>query len=485
MSGESDDHGGPQCGGPVRPLKVLLLNPPGKRIYIRDYYCSKVSKSNYVVHPVDLLMLSGRVASRYELHIIDAIADKLEPSDCLSKVEKIAPDVIISLIASVSLDEDCAFLSKLKKDGRRIVVSGDIVLAGTEEWLRQHPFVDAALLDFTSGDIVPYIEGETVSLQSMVLRNSAGKGEIFRRESNQEFDLPMPRQELFVSLNYRFPFSRHRQFATVLTDYGCPYRCSFCVMSTIGYKYRSVGSVMEELRAIWRLGIREIYFSDQTFAVNKRRTLELCGQMAEEGLDLGWTCFSRVDLITEELLAAMQGAGCHTIMLGVETASEEILEKYGKGYTLSHIRRAFKLCKSRKIRTVGTFILGLPEETEETAMATIALAKELECDFASFNVAVPRIGTHLREEALRDRLIKPDVTMMDQSGLTITMPTKHLTVERLQELRGRAIREFYLRPGYLWRRLMGISNFHELREQLFEGWALLSGLWRNRNPHRQ
>ncbi|MDO8446182.1 MAG: radical SAM protein [Deltaproteobacteria bacterium] len=459
------------------PDKILLLNPPGKKLYVRDYYCSKISKSNYLFHPVDLLMLSGRLAERYEVRLIDAIADRIDDASCLTMIDAISPDVIISLIGAVSLDEDLPFIKRLAKDGRRIVVSGDISLENTEKWLDGYPFIDAVILDFTSDDIIHYLKGNHSAISGMVYRTVKGISKTNpARPKNEAFFLPIPRHDLFSSKNYRFPFVRHKRFATVLTDYGCPFRCSFCVMSTLGYRYREVENVIEELKTLKRLGKKEIFFIDQTFGINKKRILDLCQRMKEEGFNLGWVCYSRVDLVVEEVIKGMKEAGCHTIIFGVESASEEILKKYQKGYNKTQIRDAFRLCKKYNIRTVATFILGLPEETEETANETIEFLKELDCDFASFNVAVPRMNTPLRQKAIREGLITSDLEIMDQGGASIAMPTRHLTMEQVQDLKKKAIRGFYLRPSYLWRRLKGVSSLYELKEQVSEGLTLLKGI---------
>lgn len=459
------------------PNRVLLLNPPGEKVYVRDYYCSKISKSNYLFHPIDLLMQSGRLAERYEVSVIDAIADRIDEDACIRMIDSFSPDAIFSLIGAVSLEEDLPFLERLKKEGRRIIVSGDISLENTEKWLNAYPFIDAAILDFTSDDIINYLEGNHEPINSMVYRTPEGiSGMESVRPRNEEFYVPVPRHDLFSSKNYHFPFVRHKEFATVLTDYGCPFRCSFCVMSTLGYRYREAENVIDELRELKRLGKKEIFFIDQTFGINKKRTLDLCHRMKEEGLSFGWVCYSRVDLISEEVLRGMKEAGCHTIIFGVESASEEILKKYQKGYNKTQIRDAFRLCKKYNIRTVATFILGLPEETEETANETIEFLKEIDCDFASFNVAVPRMNTPLRQEAIREGLITSNLEIMDQGGSSIAMPTRHLTMEQVQELKKKAIKEFYLRPSYLWKRLRGVSSFYELKEQVSEGLTLLKGI---------
>ena len=60
-------------------MRVLLLNPPGERTYIRDYLCSKTTKSNYLFHPIDLLVLSGTLASEHETEVLDAVCERLAP----------------------------------------------------------------------------------------------------------------------------------------------------------------------------------------------------------------------------------------------------------------------------------------------------------------------------------------------------------------------------------------------------------------------
>ena len=455
--------------------RVLLVNPPGRKTYIRDYYCSKVSKSNYLFHPVDLLILSGRLAEHHELHVMDCIADRVDREHALLAIRALSPSVVIGLIGSVCLDEDVPFYQALQEPGRTIVISGDAALEDPAGWLEKNTFADAVILDFTSGEINAFLEGRPAADGSIVSRSHPGAAAIRRRRPQEpSFSLPLPRHELFTSRNYRFPFVKHGSFATVLTDYGCPFGCTFCVMASLGYKHREVSNVIAELEHLQQLGKREIFFIDQTFGSNRERLLALCKGL--EPFGFGWVCYARVDLVSDETLGRMKAAGCHTIIFGVESASEEILRKYRKGYTKEQIRSAFELCRRHGIRTVATFILGLPEETEETGLETIRFLKELRCDFASFNIAVPRKNTELRRDAIRDGMIAPDLEAMDQGGSFITLPTRHLSRERVAALKRRAIRSFYLRPSYLWERLRGVSSWYELKEQVSEGVSLLRNL---------
>lgn len=244
-------------------------------------------------------------------------------------------------------------------------------------------------------------------------------------------------------------------------------------MGTLGHKLRPVDNVMEELSAIKRLGIRDIFFLDQTFGTDRRRSLDLCDALREDETAWRWLCFSRVDVLDAEMMKVMKTAGCHTIIFGVESADEALLKRYRKGYTTEQVRRAFAAAKNAGIRTVATFILGLPGETWDSALKTIDFARTLDCDFASLNVAVPRLGTELRSSAVAAGQISPDLVEFDQSGSQVVMETEQLSREQLKSLKRLAVRKIYLRPGYILRRLAALRSWDEFRIQAAEGFQLM------------
>jgi len=118
-------------------------------------------------------------------------------------------------------------------------------------------------------------------------------------------------------------------------------------------------------------------------------------------------------------------------------------------------------------------VLGLPEETEQSLRATLDLALDLELDFMSLNVAVPRFGTPFRRRAVDLGLCDPADLVMDQGGEQAFLPTRTLDREQVVELKREMIRRFYLRPGYLARRLTSAKSLWELGAQAREGLALL------------
>lgn len=456
--------------------KVLLLNPPGKLPYIRDYYCSKVSKGSYIYPPTDLVVQSGIIAEKYDVAVLDAMALGMGAGACTTEIGNIAPKAIVALAGAVSWHEDASFLENIKRRyGIPIIVTGDLFLEDGEAMLKKYPFLDAILMDFTNTDAIAYLSEEEGKIRNMLYRRG---NEIIKKTSprtaEKEYTIPIPRHELFMN-NYNYPFVRRRPFATVLTDYGCPYKCSFCVIATLGFKCRPVENVVSELRYLKTVGCREVYFNDQTFGIKKTRTEELCESMIKEELNFGWVCWSRVDVIDEKLLKIMKKAGCHTILFGVETANEDTLKSMGKGYTLGEVKETFRLCKEYGVRTLATYILGLPGEDGNSIMKTIEFAIKLDSDFVSFNTLIPRAGTQIRQYAVNSGWIAEGNIRMDQSGTYAVMGNEALTGDEILKLKSYAVRRFYGRPSYIAKRFLGVRSLYELKRLIMDGKEALFG----------
>ena len=444
-------------------MKILLLAPPGERRYVRDYYCSKVAKADYSYSPVDLLLLSGRFD---DVVFIDAIQEKLSPDQTLARIKKEQPEAIITLASAVSWPEDHAFLARVKQALPRtpILASGDILMEGGPELMIREPWLDVILLDFTNSDAALYLAGRPEEMAGAIYRDSDGQPVVKAPERKPGWidDLPRPRHNLFLPHDYAYPFVRHRRFATVQTDYGCPFPCRFCVMGSLGHRKRPTGEIIEELKHLQDQGIREIYFNDQTFGGTAKRLGELCRAMVEAKINLGWCCWNRVDVVYDNL-ELMKQAGCHTIMFGVDSAHDATLKDYRKGYTIAQVRAAFTKCRRLNIRTLGTFMLGLPGEDRAMVQQTLDLALELDPDFASFNVFVPRKGTEVRSRIAEQGGLPDDETPLDQTGAVVSVSNSQISPADLKSLRDRVVRRYYLRPSYIWRRLAGVRTVYDLQ----------------------
>ena len=456
--------------------RIVLLNPPGDKLYIRDHYCSLSSKANYYWAPPDLVVLSGLLAPHSELSVIDATVSRISRRDCAELVLSIEADALVFLTGHCSLQNDLSFVGSIRKQRDLVAVaSGDIVMAGDDEVMEAYPFVDALLLDFTSPGIVEYLRqprGLTSPIRDVRYRSADGrivasKGSDRRRT----FEIPVPPHELFPLTRYRLPYQRGRGVATVLTSLGCPYGCSFCEAGVIPFKWRPTENVVEELRYVRSLGVQEVYFKDSTFGANREVAVELCRAMIDEQLQLAWSCNCRVDRVDEELLSLMGRAGCYFVAFGVESGSPEVLAASGKGISLEDTTAAFARCRRLGLGTAAYFVVGLPGETPQTVRETVRFALALDPDYVSFAVASPDFGTSLRREVVHTPAHEQLANASDRSR--IAFPTGDgLTPAEIEQWQQRAVRAFYLRPSYVLKRLKAVRNVGQARRLASDALAL-------------
>lgn len=459
--------------------RIVLVNPPGRRLYVRDYYCSKVSKSNYIYPSVDLLMQSGVLSDGFRVDLLDAMVMGWDVDRTLAHLKTMKPDGILALAGAASALEDLGFIQRMKEaTGARILVSGDLFLETPEEMMEAYPALDGILLNLTSLDAPAFFSEEERSL-SAILQRGRDRRLIPAQEirgTGRQWSVPMPRHDLFLGLPYTYPFVRKRPFATLLTDFACPYRCEFCVFAGMEHRVRDVAEVGEEIRFLQRMGIQELYISDQTFGPDKDRALALCETFSGFA-PMGWVCFLRADLAAPDLLDAMKKAGCHTIMFGAESGSSEILGLYKKGVNQEKIVRAIALAKERGLDTVATFVMGLPEDSAQTLQETLRFASTLGCTYASFNRFVPRFSTKIRERCLAHDLVDGRVMEMDQSGSRGIMGTETLSSEEVDRFRRKAVMRFYLHPSYLLSRLLRLRSWWDIQREIGGGLRLIQGLF--------
>jgi anaerobic magnesium-protoporphyrin IX monomethyl ester cyclase len=428
--------------------------------------------------PVDLLSQTSFFSeSDFDLKVLDCIAEKRSVADALAVCKAFNPKLIIAQCGSVSYDLDVAFFQEVKKSipEVKILCSGDAFLDQRTEKLKQHPWLDGIITNFFNDGPLQYFLEKFTQVSGLVYKQE-GKVEEADQNRSKKSEMAPPKHHLFKNELYRMPFMDATPLATVLTNYACPFPCTFCIMSTLPFVQRSAKSICDELDALNALGIRYIYFSDQTFFIQKEITNQVLDYMIEQQFNFSWMCFSRVDVLDETRIKKMKLAGCNMIMFGVEWADEAYLEQYKKHYTLDQIRETFRLTKEIGIARLGTFLLGVPGQTEESIINTVNFAIELQADYASFNIAVPRSNTSFRTEALDQGLIDEGVEVMDQSGSFIAMGTGVVSPQRLRQLRNKAYFKFYFRLEYIFDRLAGIKNATQLTAHVREAYYIFKGM---------
>jgi len=314
------------------------------------------------------------------------------------------------------------------------------------------------LEEFSAFDFVVRGEGELVLLkvfenlkQGSSLSNI--KGVVTRDKKDLSYDeikdldsLPFPAWEEFDLTKYSGA-DPHRTKLELLvsTSRGCPFSCIFCCRPFGRHRRkRTITSIIKEIeRNINDFGCEAICFTDETFIVDLEQSEELFHSMIKRGLDrkIEWSCEARVDIASPELYRLMKRAGCYYVFFGFESGDDTVLKNAKKGFTVSQVKRAVQWAKDAGLACAGSFILGLPGETEESANKSIELAKELDIYSTTFPIAVPFPGTEIREMAAEDKYgLRVLSNNWDDYGKQYpgVMDSKQLNIEQLRALQKKA-----------------------------------------------
>jgi anaerobic magnesium-protoporphyrin IX monomethyl ester cyclase len=192
------------------------------------------------------------------------------------------------------------------------------------------------------------------------------------------------------------------RFTTMQTSRGCPWPCVFCdipVFNEGKWRSRSPQHVVDEFNHLQALGYGSVYFVDDHFLLQPKRIEAICKGINDTGVTIQWGCEGRVDSTAQHLFPAMAKAHCRTLMFGIESGSQKVLDRLKKEQTLADVETAVTNAKQAGIAIVhGFFVVGTPDETVEDLRATFDFASRLRLDTFGFNRLCVYRGTPLWHE---------------------------------------------------------------------------------------
>ncbi len=453
-------------------MKVLLLNPPAPRKILRDQYCSHTSKAGYYWTPVDLLYQSGIVAAEHEVVVIDAVVEGLSPESAMKRILTLRPDAIIALSSVLTARADLDFLGDCKKRlGCKVILMGDLFYFNAPLMIR-HDTIDAICLQYPSHGVMNFLRGEAIDKGAEDLIFKTTEGEIRTGPfSKGPVSYPTPKHFAFPMPKYRSPIEVHSPCFQVATNFGCPFQCSYCNSNPVPFRERNFDELFAELDFIHSRGARQIWFHDYMFNADLKRAKAICREMTRRKYKFRWFTDVRPDRVDGELFEAMREAGCHTVMMGVESGNEGILNANNRRTGLAQVRDAFAEAHRNDLGTLGHFMLGLPGETKATARESIRFLRTLDCDLVSLNIFAPRCGSKYApryntvEEALRPQ---PEL-----DSVVTSRSYCELSPAELRRLKRFAHWSFYLRPKLVARLLAKANTPLQLRRYFVSGARLL------------
>ncbi|MGW8287822.1 MAG: B12-binding domain-containing radical SAM protein [Desulfobulbales bacterium] len=355
-----------------------------------------------------------------------------------------------------------------------IVVGGPYPVAVQEKCLQDCPDIDAVVTG----------EGE-ITVVEMITRLESAKnfegvegvafrlgGEIKKnppRPLITDLDaLPFPARDLLGEAAKYIPppaTYKRKPVAVIMTARGCNRHCLYCFQldknRASGIRYRSVENVMAEIELVLSQGYREIKFIDDTLTADYSRAMSIAREIKKRGLDFTWFASAVVNQVDKPLLQAFKEAGCWAILFGAESGVQKDLNAIRKGITPDQIRRAVKAAKEVGITVYTPFLFGIPGQTFEDGLKTIEFALELDPDIANFHAITPFPGTELYDNIEKYGTMSEDLTDYTYQGAAFVPYT--MTREQIAELRQLALKKFYSRPKFLWRRFLALRNLNDLR----------------------
>ena len=183
------------------------------------------------------------------------------------------------------------------------------------------------------------------------------------------------------------------RITSVLSSRGCPYHCSFCCSQVVWQRrtrFRSPANVLDEVEELIKdWNIQFLKFSDDTFTLNKKWTVNFCNLKLERGMDVPYGSNAHVNTIDEDLLRHLAESNCQELWYGVESGSPKILKDIHKSTDIERIKEVFRLTKDYGIKTRAYFLLGMPNETIEDIQMTEKLCDEIQPDMVGFTLLAP------------------------------------------------------------------------------------------------
>ena len=263
------------------------------------------------------------------------------------------------------------------------VVFGGVVATPLKEEVASHRSVDFVVHgrgEHALPQLLDAIRGAVDLDQVGNLCHAAANGRVVvsRREAPwmAPEDLPFPKVDLFDP-----DIGQDLRYLRVVYSLGCPYACGFCTIQTIGRKpsYFPIGRVLAEIRAYRaRYGRHHnIYFGDETFTVNRARTLALCEALRAEG-DVGYDCQTRLNLLADNLmLDAMRDSGCRWIELGIESVDQDTQDMFKQRVRLKPMLDTLRRLRDSGLPVCSFLVNGFPNQTTDDMRRSIDFIGEL------------------------------------------------------------------------------------------------------------
>jgi len=381
-----------------------------------------------------------------EVHIVDM---EMEQRSFPHLLDLYRPDLVGITMSATEHNEGLRLAEIAKRKGIATVVGG------------YHPTsVPDLLLSYPQIDMVVRGEGELTMRELLekgspegVLGVSHKDGAKVVRNIDRPLikdldSLPFPARHL-RQYSYKAN-NRKTEYDVLLTSRGCYGRCTFCcepAMSNGHFRVRSPENVVEEILEIARYhgGRRvSVIIADPNFMGIPSRVERLCDLLQPHGLDMDFCALVRPDSMARhpKIVEKMCEVGILYFEMGIESPNSKDLESTRKGISTNIHREAVWNIRRNGGGAGGTFVIGLPDQTEDEIKYFPVYAREIGMTAAAFGIVTPFPGTEFYRELDKKGLIF-ETNWDNFDEMHSVYRTNHLSKEKIEELATYCMAKFW------------------------------------------
>ncbi|MGD6806741.1 MAG: B12-binding domain-containing radical SAM protein [Candidatus Bathyarchaeia archaeon] len=416
--------------------RILLVKPAGR----------KGLSFAFDLIPLGLEYIAAYIQDTAEVHIVDLELDRRTLQQCLDFYQ---PDLVGFSLSATEHNQTLKLAKIAKKNGAVTVIGG------------YHPTsVPDLMLSHSQIDIVVRGEGEQ-TLRELVEKGTPEDvlGCSYRKDGKIIHNKDRPRIADLDSLPFparhlrQYPYKsadRKTDCDVLMMSRGCHGLCSFCCepsMSSGCSRCRSPENVLKEILEMDEFHDHKplsVMFADPNFIGNAREVERLCDLLMEHDLNIEFGALVRADMMANNphIVKKMCQAGIVKFEMGIESPNSKDLQSTKKGVATKFHKQAVKNIRENGGRAGGTFVIGLPDQTEEEIKAFPVYAKEIGLTAAAFGIATPFPGTDFYAELDRQGLIF-ETNWDNFDEMHSVFKTKYLTKKRIEELATYCMAKFW------------------------------------------
>lgn len=459
--------------------EVILFYPP---VY---YENGKPVVFDISYPPLGILYLAAVLKKEgISVKAVDVGAEEQNLNQSLLLIKKEKP-LVVGLSAMTPMLQGTVDLAKAIKDkfGNKVLVClGGSHISADPGYIKRNNFFDFA--------VCGEAEKTFTDLIKKILAGGKVKG-IYIGEPIKKLDqIPWPARE-FVNLK------KYHKRASLITSRGCPFNCYYCSRPAVSnmVRCRDPKDIVDEMELLYPHCGGDYLFQDDSLTIKRENTLKLCEEILNRKKHFRWAGYTRIDLIDEKLLEIMGKAGCCNLSFGIESGSEKIRKNIiKKCFTNKKITEVIKLCRKYGIEPDGFFMLGHPTETKEDAVQTVDFIMHNNFNLIGLSIATPYPGSELWNYAVKDRIV--DNKFIDEyalgkkgrgyAGIYPVYTPKGLDTSWLYEQRKKVFRRYYLRPSYIFYRIIkDLRSLSQLKADFNEAINLILKGSSSRSPFQK